>query len=268
MFNRLAEQIGRRLAAFLNQPRRDSYQAFSVVDLRRLRAVMRPGDVLLVEGDRRISMAIKYLTQSTWSHACLFVGDALAGSGDPDPPVLIEADVAEGVVAVPLSKYAALNTRICRPVGLSEEDVARLVAHAVSRLGQAYDLKNVFDLVRYLLPEPPVPVRWRRRLLAFGSGDPTRAICSTLVAQAFQAIRYPILPRRKCERDGVECPEALGEEDVLIVRHYSHFTPRDFDLSPYFSVVKPVLEGGFDYKTLKWQQEESGAPLSPTPVRF
>lgn len=262
MFNWLAQKIGRRLAEFLNRPRR-VYQPFSVADPRRLRAAMRPGDVLLVEGDRRISVAIKYLTQSTWSHACLFVGDALASRGDPDPPVLIEADIAEGVIAVPLSKYTALNTRICRPVGLAEADTARLVAYAVSRLGHAYDLKNVLDLVRYLLPEPPVPMRWRRHLLAFGSGDPTRAICSTLVAQAFQAIHYPILPRRKCERDGVGCPEALSEEDILVVRHYSQFTPRDFDLSPYFAVVKPALEDGFDYKKLRWEQDQPGVAVSP-----
>ena len=44
------------------------------------------------------------------------------------------------------------------------------------------DLKNVFDLARYLFPVPPVPSRLRRRLIALGSGDPTRAICSTVIA--------------------------------------------------------------------------------------
>src|SRR5574337_378503 len=57
-----------------------------------------------------------------------------------------------------------------------------------------YDLKNVVDLARYLLPTPPVPVGWRRRLLALGSGEPTQAICSTMIAQAFQSVSYPILP--------------------------------------------------------------------------
>jgi hypothetical protein len=65
----------------------------------------------------------------------------------------------------------------------------------MDRLGHAYDLKNVFDLARYLLPVPPVPVFWRRRMLALGSGDPTRAICSTLIAQTFQSVRYPIPPQ-------------------------------------------------------------------------
>lgn len=65
----------------------------------------------------------------------------------------------------------------------------------VSRLGLAYDLKNIIDLARYLLPTPPVPSFMRRKMLALGSGDPTRAICTTLIAQAFQSVRYPILPR-------------------------------------------------------------------------
>ena len=42
----------------------------------------------------------------------------------------------------------------------------------MQRLGHRYDLKNVFDLARYLLPLP-VPARLRGRLLAFGSGDPS-----------------------------------------------------------------------------------------------
>ena len=42
-----------------------------------LAATLRPGDVLLVEGNTRLSVAIKYLTQSTWSHAALFVGAAV-----------------------------------------------------------------------------------------------------------------------------------------------------------------------------------------------
>ena len=62
-------------------------------------------------------------------------------------------------------------------------------------LAAPYDLRNILDLLRYFFPTPPVPVRWRRRMIAFGSGDPTRAICSSLIAQAFQGIQYPILPK-------------------------------------------------------------------------
>ena len=40
-------------------------------------ASIRKGDVMLVDGDQRVSEVIKYLTQSSWSHAALYVGDEL-----------------------------------------------------------------------------------------------------------------------------------------------------------------------------------------------
>ncbi|MBI2509947.1 MAG: lipo-like protein [Betaproteobacteria bacterium] len=254
--NSVLRVFGRLLARYLDQPSR-GYEPFATSDPARLRKTLRPGDVLLVEGNRRISVAIKYLTQSTWSHAALYIGDALSrGSSDPDPPVLIEVDLLHGVWAVPLGRYESFHTRICRPVGLSAEDRDRIVRAAVARLGQTYDLKNVIDLARYLLPTPPVPVRWRRRMIALGSGEPTRAICSTLIAQLFQSVGYPILPRvevRPAPRPG--CDDCVQE--ILHIRHHSLFAPRDFDISPYFEVVKPTLEAGFDYKTLVWGGAES-----------
>ena len=126
-------------------------------------------------------------TQSNWSHAALYTGATdEAGSIAGDAPVLIEADLQQGVIAVPLRKYAHTPTRICRPVGLSETDLRQVIGYARARLGHRYDLRNVVDLARYLIPTPPVPTPWRRRMIALGSGDPTRAICSTLIAQAFQ----------------------------------------------------------------------------------
>ena len=249
--------LGRRLADHLAQERPRGELA-GMQDPAALARALRPCDVLLVEGNTRISVAIKYLTQSTWSHAALYVGDALGPARDGgEPHVLIEADVREGVRSLPLSAYAAAHTRICRPVGLAREDAARIVAFAVSRLGARYDLKNVFDLMRYLLPTPPVPSRYRRRMIALGSGDPTRAICSTLIAQAFQSVRYPILPDITRSRAAdPSCDDCFQE--ILHIRHYSLFAPRDFDVSPYFEVVKPTIQRGFDYRALRWTD---AAPL-------
>ena len=253
--NRFVRTVGKALARYLNQPIR-RYEPYAVVDPAVLAEVLQPADILLVDGNTRISTAIKYLTQSTWSHAAMFVGDALKGDGiDREFPTLIEADVESGVIAVHLKKYAAFNTRICRPVGLTAEDQCRVVEYMVARIGHAYDLKNIVDLARYLLPTPPVPVTWRRRMIAFGSGDPTRAVCSTLIAQAFQSVHYPILP---CiERQRVLARDKLHytEKEILHIRHFSLFTPRDFDLSPYFRVIKPVIEADFNYQNLAWHDE-------------
>jgi hypothetical protein len=114
-------------------------------------------------------------------------------------------------------------------------------------------LRNIVDLVRYLLPTPPVPLRWRRRLLVLGSGDPTRAICSTLIAQAFESVRYPILPIvEQRSTDDPLCPDCVSE--ILHVRHHSMYVPRDFDVSPYFAVVKPTLLADFDHRQLQWHE--------------
>ena len=92
---------------------------FTPNDSTALRGVLRPGDVLLVEGKGRISGSIKYLTQSTWSHSALYIGPMAGAATDGEPHVLIEANIDEGVVSAPLSKYLHCQTRICRPVGPS-----------------------------------------------------------------------------------------------------------------------------------------------------
>lgn len=255
---KLSGVLGKLLARFLVKPA-GYYRSFAVSGSDTLRCVLQPGDVLLVEGNQRLSTAIKYLTQSTWSHSALFVGDALQGAGYADGHMLVEADLQEGVIAVPLSKYENFNTRICRPVDLTEEDRQTVIRFVIERLGYQYDLKNVIDLVRYLVRTPPVPGTWRRRMLALGSGDPTRAICSTLIAQAFQEIRYPILPRISTAKK--RATDGYTLQEILHIRHHSLYVPRDFDLSPYFKVVKPTLESGFHYKDLVW--DETAEVASP-----
>ena len=180
----------------------------------------------------------------------------------PERPRLIEVNLGEGCVAVPLSKYRTYNTRICRASGLTPDDRDQVVNFMLERLGLKYDLKNIFDMLRYFLPAPPVPVRWRRRMLAFGSGDPTRAICSTLIAEAYEQIRYPILPEITRAPGRASAQSAYSRSEILHIRHHSLYTPRDFDLSPYFRIVKPTLEYGFDYKDVTWAGEAKAGSRS------
>ena len=44
---------------------------------------------------------------------------ASAPAADGEPLVLVEANLGEGVVGAPLSKYHRYHTRICRPIGLT-----------------------------------------------------------------------------------------------------------------------------------------------------
>jgi len=231
--------LGQRIARYIAAPAK--YYKPTVVSGGEVRwpDFIQPCDVLLVEGSSRISTAIKYLTQSTWSHSAICVGSVA-------PFPLVEADVEFGVSSVPYEKYIDSNVRICRPVGLSDQDRARVIDFVVAHIGNTYDLKNVFDLARFLLPTPPIPPRWRRQLLTFGSGEPTKAICSSLIAEAFAAVRYPILPDLESQENGSSI------RWVYKVRSHTAYTPRDFDLSPYFAVIKPTIERRFDYREFPW----------------
>ena len=265
--DRALDRVGHWMTGFL-EAESSGYEPFTPSDPITLRRTLQPADILLVEGNQRISTVIKYLTQSTWSHAALYVGDALKPQNrDGEALSLIESNLGEGCVAVPLSKYQAYNTRICRPVGLTVADRKQVVDFMINSIGLKYDTRHILDLARFMLmPTPPVPVRWRRRLIALGSSDPTRAICSSLIAQAFQNVHYPILPLIQSIPRHERAASPFSRREILHIRHHSLYTPRDFDLSPYFAVVKPTLEGGFNYKSLNWSDmaEEEGWPEEPS----
>ncbi len=255
MLHRLLHLLGQALARYLSQPHA-SIQTGMPTDRTALARSLRPGDVLLVEGNSRISSAIKYLTQSTWSHAALYVGPALEGcNAQGQTLLLVEADILDGVCKRSLEHYQHYPTRICRPVGLCAEDVARVLANVTCQIGMQYDLKNVVDLARYLLPLLPLQGRWRRRMMAAGSGAPTRAICSTLIAGAFQEVGYPLLPAITFDRH--EDPERhrAVTQSIFHIRNRRLFVPRDFDVSPWFEVVKPELDADFDFHRIHWESD-------------
>lgn len=94
-------------------------------------------------------------------------------------------------------------------------------------------------------------------MLAFGSSSPTKAICSSLIAQAYQSIDYPILPEITRAPGRTKAVSNYSRREIMHIRHHSLFAPRDFDLSPYFEIVKPTIQNGFDYKKFNWSGEVS-----------
>src|ERR1039458_6880605 len=175
----------------LTKPAR-SYILHVPNDLANLKKYVRKGDVILVEGNERISECIKYLTQSSWSHSVLYVGDEplkrypgkraefIEEYGEDADFLVVEALVESGVMLAPLSKYRDFNIRVCRPYNLSGADLREVVDEALRHVGDVYDIKNVIDLARFFFPLSLVPRRLRRQALQFGSGEPTRVICSSL----------------------------------------------------------------------------------------
>jgi len=228
----LLDGIARVVVRHFDRPAA-SNSRFVVSDPEILRTVLLPGDIILIEGSGPISGTIKYLTQSIWSHAALYVGPiADTCADDCEPYVLVEANLGEGVVSAPLSKYFGHHTRICRPIGLSTAERDNVCRYAIECIGLDYDVKNIIDLLRYLFPLP-VPRRWRRRSSPLGSRDASRIMCSALIAQAFDTVHYPIVSSLKpADSEVRHLPSEMPDA--------SFCTPRDFDLSPYFDVVKPL----------------------------
>ena len=101
MFDKIKEAISARILRFLMQPT-VRYAPFFAPHPDVIGKALHPGDVVLVEGNSRLSAIIKFLTQSTWSHAALYVGERpgdTAPNGEPN--VLLEAEADTGVVTVP-----------------------------------------------------------------------------------------------------------------------------------------------------------------------
>src|SRR5258708_40130806 len=170
--NPVLRWMGGRLATYLAQPIRGAQT--EIASLEQLAAALKPGDVLLVEGNTRVSVAIKYLTQSTWSHAMFYIGDALGAPAPGESPrVLVEADILYGIRAVPLSDVSGMNTRICRPVGLSKEDLQAVIRFTVSHIRGPHHPQKPFYLPRPPLSPPPLPARRPRPLVALGRAPPT-----------------------------------------------------------------------------------------------
>lgn len=270
-----------RLARYMSEPL-DHYDLRGRNDLDQLKATIRKGDVLLVDGDQRVSAVIKYLTRSSWSHAVLYIGDELLRRdaelkrrarelfGDSAEHLIVEA-LFDGVVASPLEKYIDYNIRLCRPHRLRSEHLKIILDDAVAAIGWRYDLRNILDLALHLIFVSLLPSRHREEVLRFGSGASSQVICTSLLGQLFHKVGFPVLP-------SVTYPEGSEVRGALVRRrrwslfprrrrprylglyrrrHPTLLTPRDFDLSPYFEILKlnPISEGRFDYSQIEWLPE-------------
>jgi hypothetical protein len=276
MTSRLRRHLVRLATGLLTKPL-GRYQRRTPNDLASLRRHIKKGDVVLVEGDQRVSEVIKYLTQSSWSHSAIYIGDELwrrqpasrkallAKYGEDAQHLIVEAIVEEGVVASPLSKYIDFNIRVCRPCNLRRDDLRIVLDEVIAQIGLRYDVRNLVDLARYFLPVTLVPRTFRRTALEFGSGLPTQVICSTLLARAFDKVRYPVLPEVMPAADEPDDRGLLDWVTRRPLRPYGLFrtgpitltTPRDFDISPYFEVIKfnILADMQFDYRRIRWADD-------------
>lgn len=251
-------------------------------DFERLQYEVKPCDVILVEGRSRVSEVIKQITQSPWSHAALYIGKLhdiddpemraqveQFYDGDPYKQLVIESYLGEGTIVSPLENYHKDHLRICRPKGISIRDARHVIGYAIDHLGVDYDVRQILDLARFLLPWSIMPRRWRSTLFDKDAGSEIKVICSTIIAEAFKAVRFPILPVLQM-KDHTQIE--------LVPRNPRLMTPKDFDYSPYFEIIKYPFIGidsvkqhhDAQYKILPWAEEgvHNGGDGNFCPVNF
>ncbi len=230
-------------------------------DYNRMKYEIRPGDVLLIEGRSRVSNLVQTITRSPWSHAALYIGKfhdiedhqlkkklAKHMTKRENARLIIEGFLGKGTIVAKLNSYRHHHIRICRPIGLSPEDADLVIAYAIKGLGKPYNVRHLLDLARFMLPWSIMPRRWGSSLFRTPTGEPESGICSSLVAEAFGSVNFPILPLVKTEEGTIQ----------MIQRNPHLFTPKDFDYSPYFDIIKyPLLtpeEIPF-YRRLPWSSD-------------
>lgn len=230
-------------------------------DFARFRFELRLCDVILVEGRTRVSDVIKTITLSCWTHSALYIGRLtdiedkevrkIAKSfypGSPDDHLIIESLLGKGTIISPLTKYQYDNIRICRPKSLSPYDAQKVIETAIEFLGSKYSTRQFIDLARFMFPYGILPRRWRSSLFRLKPGDSTRTICSTMLVESFASIHYPVLPVIQREN---------GNKLRWFRRNANLSTPKDFDYSPFFDIIKFPYMGDemCIYRNLPWDKE-------------
>lgn len=230
-------------------------------DFERMSHEIRLCDVILVEGRSRVSDVIRMMTQSPWTHSALYIGrlhdiessnlrEKISSSLEValNEQLVIEGYLGKGTIITPLSYYKKEHLRICRPKGISRSDIQKVISYAIEQLGTEYNVRQIMDLARFMFPWEILPRQWRSSLFEHKVGESTRTVCSSMIAEAFASINYPILPLiKRHEETGIE----------LIHRNPKIYTPKDFDYSPYFDIIKfPFIELDHmpTYRNLPWNE--------------
>lgn len=259
----LRRRIGRWITRSLMKEAPPAPYSTPLYDFDRLCYELRQGDVLLNEGRSQVSEVIKLVTQSPWTHSMLYIGRLYDienpiirarvkanYAGDPNDQLIIEAELGVGTIVSSVQKYKLAHIRICRPKNLSPQDAQQVISYAVNQIGLDYDVRHILDLLRFMFPYSFLPRRWRSSLFAKHPGKQTRTVCSTMMAEAFHSVKFPIMPFAEKTENG---------KIRLFQRNPRLYTPKDFDYSPYFDIIKYPFFGLDDisiYKRLPWEDEE------------
>lgn len=249
--------------------------------------ILSPADIVLIDGTAPADNRIKAITGSNWSQVLLYLGRlhdikdptlrATASDFTPcqsNTQLLLKVDLVHGVHLITLSQLQESQLRICRPRGLNDDEKQTIIRYALSRL-ESHKKHAWWPAIRLLLvPWALLPRGWRKPVFKLLSGRRLRRSVGGTIGDAFSFIQFPILPLVKQDSDG----------KTKLYRPYPMvFYPSDFDLSPYFDVIKYSFADQIDGKGLRllpWKgeigalqkreetpQEKSAEPSNVTALR-
>ncbi len=227
-------------------------------DFEKICALIKPGDVVLIQGRNRLSFAIQYVTKSIWTHAAICIGKLkdiqdetlkehiekhYQGSSNE---ILIVEGIAGKVIKVSrLSHYKKYHLRLCRPINIAEKNLQQALTYAMSAVGHEISLWQIGNLFKLLLFWTILP-NW----VFAGFYKPKQGfrpkICSSVIAEAFASAKFPILPSISRDREG---------KHHLTPTDPQFFVPTMIDYSPYFEIIKYPL---FDIDKNKVYQTKLG----------
>jgi len=218
---------------------------------KRFLSAAKPGDVLLVRGNQRISRIIQTLTTSPYSHSAYYLGEGKLLEVEP-----------EGVIISSVDKYIHLDLRLCRPVLIKKDAAEKVHKFMLSQLKKQprYDVTNIEKLLfKYIYTK----VRPDTKVYIGGNTQFEQYyICSGLIAHAFHRVGYPITPslrfHRKRKRKSLRLDSL--EDYIQFAKHwkknFSQVVPSDFDNSPFFATVKFMyLDGSCTQSSVNWTLE-------------
>lgn len=222
----------------------------------RLSRTLQPGDVLLIDGRSRLDEALKTVTSSRWSRACLYLGQ-LHQVADPalrrqlseylpcsaDTRLILETRLDSGIRLQTLSALEHEHLRICRPRNLQAQESGAALRHVISRLGLGVQ-RSWFAIFVLLLPWGWLPRRWRCSAFASMAGSLLRQLVGTPIGEAFEFVQFPVLPLVKQQHDG---------KPRLFSRQPGIYFAADFDHSPYLDVIKYPFVDQLDNTRIRLQ---------------
>jgi len=154
------------------------------------------GDIILVNSPTWVNWTVRLVTQSNWGHSAMYIGNNL----------YVESDIF-GVNVRHVNSLDGKTLRVLRHKKMKVGDSEEICKAVLRHLGQGYDFKALFDLLRLVFTG--------RKANDKEVGNKKKFICSEIIAKYYYEFGYSVSKEYS----------------------YDEIVPYDFDLSKNFTRI-------------------------------